>query len=124
MPYQFYNPNPLKQRSGDHAVRAISKILGKEWEETFVGLCCEGLKLKEMPESVLGEYLRSYGFRARSINCICPDCMTVERFTKRYPRGKYILATENNIVAVRDGDYFDIRDSGDDIVLYYYEEVN
>lgn len=48
MPFVFYNPNPKNQRVGDCAVRAISKAIGMDWSDAFIGLSAEGLALRDM----------------------------------------------------------------------------
>lgn len=124
MPYMFFNPNPHNQRVGDCSVRAVSKAIGKDWEDTYVGLCSEGLFYSDMPSSnyVWGMYLRQYGFVQKMIPSICPRCITVAQFAEDHPHGRYVLACQNHVVTVIDGDYFDTWDSGEEIVLYYYEK--
>ena len=123
MPFIFYNPNPRKEQKKDCMIRAISKAINKEWEEVYIGLCCEGLERYEMPEAVWASYLKKYGFEEKIIPCMCPRCMTVGRFAEKHPEGRYVVATsENNIVAIEDGDYFDTEDSGDEIVIYYFKK--
>lgn len=124
MAYIYYNPNPNNTHVGDCAVRAVAKILGKDWEDAYIGLCAEGWKYKDMPTSayVIGMYLREHDFRQKMIPNICPDCTTVKKFAQEHGDGKYITITEEHMTAVMDGDYYDTWDSGDEIVLYYYEE--
>ncbi len=126
MPFVFYNPNPKNQRVGDCAVRAISKAVGMDWKDSYIGLCSEGLVFKDMPSSnyVWGMYLKKYGFEEHMIDSVCPQCITVNQFTKNNPKGRYVLATQNHVVAVVDGDYFDTWDSGNEIPLYYWRKEN
>ena len=124
MPFIFYNPNPKNQRVGDCAVRAISKATGKDWEEAYIDLCTEGLIFKDMPSSnyVWGNYLRKMGFEERTIQNICPACVTVDEFTRQHKKGRYVIATQNHVIAATDGDYYDTWDSGNEIVLYFYKK--
>jgi hypothetical protein len=39
-----------------------------------------------------------------------------------HPTGYYLLALDEHVVAVRNGYYYDTWDSGDMIVLYYWEK--
>lgn len=119
-----FNNNPHNKRVGDCAVRAISKAVGKDWEESYIGLCSEGFASNDMPNAnyVWGNYLRKYGFVEKPVTCICPNCTTVSRFAEEHPEGRYVLALQNHVVAVEDGDYYDSWDSGNEIVLYYYEK--
>ena len=123
MPFEFYNNNPKNQRVGDCAVRAISKAIGTDWSDAYIGLCSEGLALRDMPNSnyVWGMYLKKFGFEEKMISSVCPDCITVSQFAKEHPKGRYVLALQNHVVAVVNGTYFDTWNSGNEIVLYYYE---
>ena len=124
MPFVFYNPNPKNQRVGDCAVRAVSKALGIDWSDAYIDLCSEGLALRDMPSAnyVWGTYLKKFGFEEHMISSICPDCVTVAQFANRNRQGKYVLATQNHVVCVVNGDYFDTWDSGNEIVLYFYKK--
>lgn len=124
MPYVYFNCNPKNQRVGDCAVRAVSKAIGQDWQDSYIGLCAEGLALKDMPSAnyVWGMYLKKYGFEERMIASICPNCVTVAEFATVHPKGRYVLACQNHVVTVVDGDYYDTWDSGNEIVLYYYKK--
>ena len=124
MPYVFFNNNPKNLRVGDCAVRAVSKAINQSWQDAYIGLCAEGLAYKDMPSAnyVWGMYLKKYGFEERMISSICPNCVTVSQFAKDHSKGRYVLACQNHVVTVIDGDYFDTWDSGNEIVLYYYKK--
>lgn len=121
--FREYNANPKARRGDDCTVRAISKITGKTWEETYMDLCLEGLLACDMPSSnhVWGEYLIKKGFRRHIVPNTCPNCYTVKDFVRDHPKGSYILALHGHVVAARGGNYFDTWDSGDEVVLYYWE---
>ena len=53
----------------------------------------------------------------------CPNCYTVARFAKEHPSGIYILALSGHVVCIKDGDWLDSWDSGNEIVLYYWERT-
>ena len=124
MAYKAFNNNPRGQRVGDCAVRAISKALGKDWEDAYISLCSEGLMYGDMPSAnyVWGMYLRKYGFEQKMISSICPHCTTVSKFAKDHPTGIYVLACQNHVVCVDSGNWYDSWDSSDEIVLYYFEK--
>lgn len=118
-----YNANPSAMRVGDCTVRAIAKATGKSWEDTYIGMSVEGLRLCDMPSAnhVWGAYLRTQGFTRRSLPNNCPDCYTVSTFALDFPRGTYVLALASHVVCVIDGDWYDTWDSGDETPLYYWE---
>lgn len=120
--YSEYNPNPFGKRVGDCTVRAISKALGQDWEETYTGLALQGFLMCDMPSAnhVWGAYLRSKGYRRGSLPDDCPECYTVRDFCIENPTGRFILALSGHVVAVEDGQYFDSWDSGDETPLYYW----
>lgn len=123
--WKEYNPNPIAARVGDCTVRAISKATGQSWEETYINLCIYGLMKCDLPSAnhVWGAYLKSKGFKRFLVDdCDC-DCYTVADFARNHPDGTYILAISGHVVAVKDGDYYDSWDSGNEIPIYYWEET-
>lgn len=122
MPYVMYNPNPLRSRVGDCAVRAVSKATNQDWETSYAGLYVKGYSMGDLPSanSVWGSYLHDKGFVREIIPNTCPDCYTVRDFCADHPYGMYVLALEGHVVTVVDGDYFDTWDSGEEPVLYYW----
>ena len=114
-----YNANPDGVRGIDCTVRAISMVTGESWEAVYMGLCVEGLLLKQMPSAnaVWGSYLERLGLH----RSLVPETMTVEQFCNTHPHGDYILALSGHVVAVHDGDYYDTWQSGNEIVIYSWE---
>lgn len=121
--YIPYNANPIHARVGDCVIRAISKAMEKDWDETYIDLCLEGLIEKDMPSSnsVWGKYLKGKGFQRHIIPTDCPECYTVSDFCDDYRQGTYILALSGHVVAVKDGNYYDSFDSGSETPIYYWE---
>lgn len=124
MRWTYYNPNPIAARTGDCTVRAISKLTGQTWEQTYIDLCAFGLMMCDLPaaNSVWGGYLRSKGFHRYLIPDTCPDCYTVNDFAEDHPNGDYLLALNGHVVAVMDGHYFDSWDSGAEVPIYYWQK--
>lgn len=117
-----YNPNPAGAKVGDCVVRALSKALGQDWEQTYIDLCVEGCLRCDMPSAnaVWGAYLRRKGFERDFVPNSCPDCYTVEDFCADHPNGTYILALDGHVVSVVDGQYFDTWQSGREVPIYYW----
>lgn len=120
--YKYYNPNPLGKKIGDCVIRAISIVLEKKWEEVYMDIAMMGLKMCDMPSSnsVWGAYLHENGFKRKIIDNTCPNCYTIKDFCYEHPKGVYLLATGEHVVAVINGDYYDSWDSGDEIPVYYW----
>ena len=124
MSYVFYNPNPAGKFVGDCVIRAVSKIEGSSWEDTFTEITLEAFRLCDMPSSnyVWGSYLKSKGYVRKNIPDTCPDCYTIKDFCKDYPTGKYIVATGTHVAAVVSGSVWDSWDSSDEVVIYFWEK--
>lgn len=121
--YKFYNPNPDKKLVGDCVIRAISKLMGTDWESVYLMLAMQGYRLHDMPSAnhVWGRFLIEKGFTKGIIPDTCPECCTVKQFCTEHPEGAYLLATGSHVVTVVDGDYFDSWDSGDEVPVYFFE---
>lgn len=125
MSYIYYNHNPLKRTTTDCVIRACSVATDNSWSSTHRDICDLARMMGLMPDSgaAFGTYLRARGFRRHIIPNECPDCYTVKDFARDHPHGSYVVAIDGNpghVVAVIDGDYIDIWDSGDEIPTYYY----
>lgn len=122
--YRELNLNPEHKRVGDCTVRAIAAATLKQWETVYANLAVEGLLLHDMPTAnyVWGHYLRRCGWNRSAIPNSCPDCYTVADFAAEHPYGTYILALATHVVCVRDGDWLDTWDSGDETPLYYWQK--
>lgn len=122
MSYIYFNPNPMGKRVGDCVIRAISKLTGRDWESTYLGIMAAGFELCDMPSSnnVWAAYLKRLGYRRNVIPNTCPNCYTVRDFCLDNPHGIFLLATGSHVVTVVDGDYYDAWDSGDEVPIYYW----
>ena len=122
--FKYFNPNPMNKRVGDCVIRAISKVLDWEWNDTYTALCLQGYVMSDLPSSnqIWGAFLRKQGFIRQVIPNECPDCYTVEDFCKDHPTGIYVLGTGSHAVAVVDGFYYDAWESGREQPIYYYEK--
>ena len=122
MAYIYMNMNPIKRNTNDCVVRALSLVMGKSWEDIYLELAYEGLSLYDMMEanSTWGNYLKKNGFIQSVLPNTCPLCYTLRDFCKDNPYGAYIVATGSHVIAVIDGDYYDITDSGNEIVTYFF----
>jgi hypothetical protein len=122
--FKYYNPHPSQRRIGDCVIRAISKVLDWEWNDTYTALCLQGYVMSDLPSSnqIWGAFLRKQGFIRQVIPNECPDCYTVEDFCKDHPTGTYVLGTGSHAVAVVDGFYYDAWESGREQPIYYYKK--
>lgn len=120
MVFEHYNPNPAGRNVGDCTVRALSKALRQDWEKTYVRLCLEGFICRDMPSAnaTWGSYLRRHGFRRE----LAQDDITVAEFADLHPNGTYILALSGHVVCVVDNVLYDTWDSGNEIVLYFWQK--
>ena len=109
------NPNPNGSYVEDCVIRAISIATDKQWIEVYINVALQGFIMKNMPSvnKVWGNYLSSIGFANYLLPNTCPNCYTIRDFCRDNPVGIFILATGSHVVAVKDGDYYDTWDSGD-----------
>ena len=124
MAFIYRNPNPRNKLVGDCVIRAISIVSNQDWDDVFLDLMLTCYMLKDIPSSnqAWSAYLHEKGYRRYVIPDTCPDCYTIEDFTKDHPEGKYIVHTGTHVVAVIDGDYYDTWHSGEEIPVYYWKE--
>lgn len=124
--YKFYNPNPAHKRVGDCTIRALSKVLGQDWKQTYIELCVYGFINCDMPSAnnVWGAYLKSKGYKRHIIPEDYVDGYTVEDFCEDFPNGTYLLALQSHVVGVVDGDYYDTFDSGHETPIYFWKNAN
>lgn len=130
-----YNDNPFGLDVGDCVIRSISLALNYNWFMVHDELCFLSRKMADMPSSnrVWKQYLANKGYREYHAQNSCPNCLTVDKFAKTHPNGRYVLSTceytkandnlivtGTHVVAVIDGDYYDTWDSGADVPLSYF----
>lgn len=122
--YIPFNNNPCNRRVGDCVVRAISKVMDKSWEDTYMALAFQGIMLCDMPTAnhVWGSYLSENGFKREIVENSCPDCYSVAQFCIDNPTGTYVLATGTHVIAVENGNYYDSWDSGDEVPIYAWRK--
>lgn len=121
-----YNPNPIKARVGDCAVRAIAKTLDITWERAYMLLCANGFRMGDLPSSnlVTNATLREYGYKKANVPNSCPDCFSISNFSENNQKGKFFVGTGRHVVAIEDGNYYDSWDSGDEPIAYvWYKDV-
>lgn len=123
--WQAYNPNPQRRNVGDCAVRAVAAAMGTSWEEAFWLLAEIAAGMYDMPSanSVWGTCLHEHGFVKRNLPYSCADEYSVAEFAAEHLGGVYVLALSGHVVAVINGDYLDSWDSGNEIVIYYWEKI-
>lgn len=123
--WKRYNPNPNASRVGDCSVRAVACALEQDWYKTYSDMAVYGLMKCDMPSAnaVWGAYLRDNGFTKDIIPDGCPDCYTVADFAADHPLGIYVLGLNGHVVTVKDGNYYDTWDSGNEIPIYYWRRA-
>lgn len=118
------NPNPCRSEEPDCVVRAICLATDQTWDEVHWDLCMMSHAMCTMPSVnwLWGMYLNKCGFEKFLLPESCPECINVKAFCKRYPRGTYVIGTGSHAVCVRDGNYMDLWDSGEETPTYFYRK--
>ena len=81
-----------------------------------------GMEMCDMPSSngVWGEYLKRRGYTRHIIPDTCPDCYSIKKFSTDHKKGAYIVGTGSHVVYIKNGNYMDTWDSGDETPIFYY----
>lgn len=114
MAFVEYNNNPRGLKTDDCVIRAISKATGESWLNTFDRLIsharvvCTCQTGKEAYTDLLHDYPSFSVFKYVDGE---KKRLTVKDVCKL--KGSYVVRVANHMVAVVDGKYYDIFDSGD-----------
>lgn len=130
MAWIYFNLNPLEKRTGDCVVRAMAYATGQSWDDAYWELCHKGYDMAQMPSwnSTWWGFLKDNGFTRHVIPDTCPDCYSVEDFCADHPKGVYVLfiphssEDSGHVVAVDNGNVYDIWDSTGEIPLVYWQK--
>lgn len=124
MSYQYFNPNPDGKNVGDCVIRAICKAFDYDWEKAYIQMCLQGFIMHDISasDSVWGAYLRNHGFKKHVLPNICPECYTLKEFAENSPYGTFVVKTDDHVTTVVNGIYYDSWDSGNKVVIYYYQK--
>lgn len=120
-----YNANPVANRVEDCAIRAVAVALDISWEYAFDLIAKNAKEMGNVMHSnaVFGSVLRQHGFKRFIVPNSCPDCYTLIDFCMDNPEGVYVVGLDSHVVAVIDGNYIDTWDSGNEIPIYYWKEI-
>ena len=105
------NPNPVGRETGDCVIRAIAVVTGQSWRAAYWDLCEQGAVMGDLPNSN-AQFLLPES---------CPSCITVRAFCERYPEGVYVIGTGDHAIAIIDGDWYDLADSGLVTPTYFWK---
>lgn len=124
MSYIYYNANPDGKKVRDCVFRALATVFHTTWDAIAVDLSMMQIRHHDLQNAdvVWGEYLYLNGFRRGVLPSPCPNCVTIKEFCKLFPVGTFVVATGYHVVAVIDGNYYDTEDTGDEVLLYYWEK--
>ncbi|MBO7731768.1 MAG: hypothetical protein J6S67_04430 [Methanobrevibacter sp.] len=120
-----YNANPVANRVEDCAIRAVAVALDISWEYAFDLIAKNAKEMGNVMHSnaVFGSVLRQHGFKRFIVPNSCPDCYSLIDFCMDNPEGVYVVGLDSHVVAVIDGNYIDTWDSGNEIPIYYWKEI-
>lgn len=122
--FKFFQPNPQEKRTDDCVIRALSKVLGVDWDTASVYAIVQQIRDSDLytKNYVWGNLLMRHGFSKHHLPNTCSDCYTIEDFANDHKMGVYAVGTGDHVVAVVDGDWYDTYDSGGMIPVVYYRK--
>lgn len=121
--YVYFNNNPLGRRTvEDCAVRAVSKALDISWDEAHDLLSDMSKQMGTVmtDKDVVSAILRMNGFYKEYLPYSCKDCYTIREFARDNPVGTYVIGTNNHVVTIIDGDFYDAWNSSDESVITFW----
>lgn len=120
--WRMLNLNPVGNRTGDCAIRAVAAALDISWDDAYDMICQRAKQMGEITsaDAAWGSVLRQYGFNRSVIPNNLPDCYTAEDFCLDHPKGIYVLGFGNHTATVIDGFIYDTWDSSQLCPVYYW----
>ena len=120
--WKWFQPN--NHKTGDCVIRAFCKYWDVDWLTAFDMLVPVARKRQENLGLLL-QYadgdISEVGLKWYSLPAVKgKKRQTVESFAKNHPTGRYILRVASHVVAVVDGFYWDIWESGDCAIYGYW----
>lgn len=123
--FEYFQPNPKEQKTTDCTIRAICAVTGLSWYEVFDKVINRARELCLYPndKNFMEERLTLFGLVKKKLPKVKKGekSMTVQRFCKEHPQGKYILLTAHHNIGVVNGKYYDTWVNYGQKVYTYYE---
>lgn len=124
----YYQPNnkDIKDNYGDCVIRALTRVLNKEWVEVYDDLVPYGREMQCMPndKQCLERYLADNGFEYEGVsNRKGTKRPTIDSFAREHKEGVYVVRVAHHITAIVDGMYYDTWDSGDNSMYGYWYKI-
>lgn len=127
--YKYFNPNPLGKETNDCVIRSICAVTGKSWFDVYDELSEQariiaspftGWNLEEKDKIFSEKYnaQRCKITKTKGVNSV-----NVEKFCKNNPTGKYILRLAHHLMAVIDGQYYEINPGWEKSKVYTYWKI-
>ncbi len=134
--FVYYQPNDKDKEDwyDDCVVRALTKIFNATWLQIFDALVVIARRkqcpLNSMP--CYNELLVEHGFRYVELQSYLKEerrqslykPITLREFVRKYPKGTFFVELNRHCVAVKDGKYYDVWDSGAKQVYGYWKQMD
>jgi len=122
MPWEMYEPNPVRTGAIDCSTRALAKALDISWERAYLLKSVNGFLMgnEGVADEVWGSVLRQHGFTRHVVPDTCPDCYTIEDFCADHPEGTYVVKSDEHVATIVDGILYDSWPSQGKTVIFYW----
>lgn len=128
MEFIEFNNNPKNINTADCAIRSISLVTDKTWEEVYRELAEMGIKNGFMLNDTrnISNYLESLGYKKQEIKRNDNTRYTVEEFCTELAVDKatYLIDVVNHKTVVKDKKLFDTWDCSEELVKDYWTKEN
>jgi hypothetical protein len=122
MAFSNETANPVND-CNDCIVRSTAKVFNEDWQSVMRKFCDKAIEMYLMPNDgrVAQEVLANYPVQATYLRH--DERLTVHQLAESNPSGKFIALTkgvQSHAIGIVNGDWFDIYDSGDEELEYYW----
>lgn len=114
--------NPVND-TNDCIIRSVAKAFNEDWQSVMRKFCDVAIEKYLMPNNypVAKAVLKDYP--CTEIQLPQSDFISVSKLAAQKPNKKLVALTRDHAIAIVNGTWYDLYDSGNDIVESYWEVV-
>ena len=117
MSFVKFTANP-KNETNDCIIRSIAKATDRPWQDVMKEMCDIAIEMYLMPNN--SEVIEEYMYRRKKFVYSPSNPTTVQQFAAEKPVGRFVICGEDHAIAIVDGDWYDLNDSANTMVVDFY----